>query len=109
MNFEEYQKLAKTTASYPVVGKGFVYPILGLVGEAGEVVNKIKKIFRDDNSQLTEDRKKEISKELGDILWYVAQSSTELGLSLDEIAVANIEMLKSRKERNKLHGDGDNR
>ena len=109
MTFEEYQKLAKKTALYPVIGQSFVYPVLGLAGEAGEMANKIKKIFRDDNGVLTEERKKEISKELGDILWYVAQVSTELGISLDEVAVSNIEMLKSRQERDKLKGDGDNR
>jgi NTP pyrophosphatase (non-canonical NTP hydrolase) len=109
MTFEEYQKLAKKTAQYPVIGQSFIYPVLGLTGEAGEMANKIKKIFRDDNGVLTEERKKEISKELGDILWYVAQVSTDLGISLDEVAVANIEMLKSRQERNVLKGDGDNR
>ena len=109
MNFEEYQKLAKRTAIYPVVGKGFVYPTLGLAGEAGEIVNKVKKIFRDDNNELTEKRKKEIAKELGDILWYVAQISTELGVSLDQVAKDNIEMLSSRQQRNTIKGDGDNR
>jgi len=109
MDFNEYQKLAKKTAVYPVVGQGIVYPALGLAGESGEIMNKIKKIFRDDSGVLTDSRKKEISKELGDILWYVAQVSTELGISLDEVAVANIEMLKSRQERNVLKGDGDNR
>jgi len=109
MTFDEYQQLAKKTALYPVVGKGVVYPALGLAGESGEIMNKIKKIFRDDNGVLTDARKKEIAKELGDILWYIAQVSTELGISLDDIAVSNIEMLKSRQQRNKLKGDGDNR
>lgn len=109
MDLNEYQKLAKRTAVCPLIGHKVVYPALGLAGEAGEVVNKIKKIFRDDNGVLTDSRKKEIFKELGDILWYVAQVSTELDISLDEVAVANIEMLKSRQERDKLKGDGDNR
>jgi NTP pyrophosphatase (non-canonical NTP hydrolase) len=109
MTFEEYQKSAKKTAVYPIVGQSIVYPALGLAGESGEIMNKIKKIFRDDSGVLTDSRKKEISKELGDILWYVAQVSTELGISLDEVAVSNIEMLKSRQERDKIKGDGDNR
>jgi len=109
MTFEEYQKLAKKTAVYPVIGQSFIYPALGLAGESGEIMNKIKKIFRDDNGVLTDSRKKEIAKELGDILWYVAQVSTELGFSLDNIAVSNIEMLKSRQQRDTLKGDGDNR
>lgn len=109
MNFEEYQKLAKRTAVCPLVGHSVVYPALGLAGEAGEAMNKIKKIFRDDNGVLTDSRKKEISRELGDMLWYMAQVCTELDISLDKVAVANIEMLKSRQERNVLKGDGDNR
>lgn len=109
MTFEEYQKLAQKTALFPMVGQRFVYPIMGLAGEVGEVVNKVKKIFRDDNNIITAERKKEIAKELGDVLWYLAQSATELDLSLDNIASDNIEMLKSRQQRNVIRGDGDSR
>ncbi len=109
MNFEEYQKLSRKTAIYPDKDNNFVYVTLGLVGEACEVAEKIKKIFRDNNGILDEERKKVLKKELGDVLWYLAQLSTELGLSLDDIAKFNIEKLSSRKERGTLHGDGDNR
>lgn len=109
MNFEEYQKLSRKTAIYPDKDNNFVYVTLGLVGEAGEIAEKIKKIFRDNNGILDEERKQVLKKELGDVLWYLAQLSTELGLSLDDIACFNIEKLSSRKERGTLHGDGDNR
>lgn len=109
MNFEEYQKLSRETAFYPGKDKNFIYPTLGLAGEAGEVSEKIKKIIRDDAGLLSDDKKTELKKELGDVLWYVAQLSTELGISLDDIAKFNIEKLRSRKERNMLGGSGDNR
>lgn len=109
MNFKEYQKKSRETAIYPNLGENFIYPTLGLVGEAGEVAEKIKKVLRDKNGILDEETKEEIKKELGDVLWYIAQVATELNLSLDDIAKSNLEKLKSRKERNKLQGSGDNR
>lgn len=109
MEFNEYQKKAKETAIYPKVGESYIYPVLGLCGEAGEVAEKIKKIFRDDNGVLTEEKKGIIKKELGDVLWYLSQVATELGLSLDEVALFNLEKLLSRKERGRITGDGDNR
>lgn len=109
MNFDDYQKEAKKTAIYPNVGENFIYPTLGLAGEAGEIAEKIKKVLRDDGGKLTQEKKTELQKELGDILWYVAQLSTELGLSLSKIADKNLEKLSSRKKRGKLRGSGDNR
>jgi NTP pyrophosphatase (non-canonical NTP hydrolase) len=109
MDFQEYQKKSRETAIYPTVGKGFVYPTMGLAGEAGEVSEKIKKLFRDKNGVADGDTKRELEKELGDVLWYLSQIATELGLSLDEVAQKNIEKLFSRKERGALHGNGDNR
>lgn len=109
MDFNQYQKLAKRTASYPVVKEGFVYPMLGLAGEAGEVSNKVKKIFRDDGGVIKEERKEEIKKELGDLLWYIAQLATELDIPLDNIASSNIEKLSLRLSKDTIKGDGDNR
>lgn len=109
MDFKEYQKKSRKTAVYPDAGSNFVYPTLGLSGEAGEVAEKIKKVIRDDGGEVMPEKKKEIEKELGDVLWYVAQIATELGLSLDEIAEKNIEKLYSRMERGKINGSGDNR
>jgi len=109
MTFEEYQKQCETTAVYPDKGKNFIYPTLGLVGEAGEVAEKIKKVLRDNAGVMDNERREVIKKELGDVLWYLAQLSTELGLSLGEVASANVEKLSSRKERGVVNGDGDNR
>jgi len=109
MTFEEYQKKSRKTAIYPNKDKNFIYPTLGLAGEAGEVSEKIKKVLRDNNGVITNEKKEEIKKELGDVLWYVSQIATELGLSLEEIASFNIEKLKLRKERGKLQGSGDDR
>lgn len=109
MTFKEYQKISRKTAVYPVVGEKFVYPALGLAGEAGEVMEKIKKIFRDKNKKVDQATKQEIAKEMGDVLWYLAQLATEFDLSLDEIAESNLKKLLSRLERGALHGSGDNR
>jgi NTP pyrophosphatase (non-canonical NTP hydrolase) len=109
MNFEEYQKKSRVTAKYPDAGNNFIYPTLGLSGEAGEVAEKIKKVIRDKNGVVDEGTKRNIEKELGDVLWYVSQLATELGLSLNKIGQENIEKLYSRMERGKLSGSGDNR
>jgi len=109
MDFQEYQKKSRKTAIYPKIGENYVYPTMGLVNEAGEVAGKVKKIFRDKNGIVSDETKHDISKELGDVLWYVAQVATEFDLSLSEIAQENIEKLTSRMERGMLNGDGDNR
>ena len=109
MNFKEYQKLSRKTAIYPKKGKNFIYPVLGLAGESGEVAEKIKKVLRDKGGKIDKITREEITKELGDVLWYVAQISTELRISLDEVASNNISKLFSRKKRNKISGSGDNR
>lgn len=109
MTFNDYQQESRKTALYPDLGSNFIYPTLGLAGETGEVAEKIKKIIRDDNGFVSEEKRQEIKKEMGDVLWYLAQLATELNLSLDEIAWYNIEKLFSRKERGALNGSGDNR
>lgn len=108
-DFDEYQKACNKTAVYPKVGKKFVYPVFGLMGEAGEVSEKIKKLFRDHGGKLTDEYRQEIAKELGDVMWYIAQLSTELGLKLSDIAKNNLDKLSSRHIRGKVHGSGDNR
>lgn len=109
MDFEEYQKKAGKTAVYPNLGKNFTYPVMGLVGEAGEIANKAKKIIRDHDSEVKDQHVEDMKKELGDVLWYVAQTATEFGLSLNEVAEKNIEKLASRKERGQIQGSGDDR
>lgn len=109
MDFDEYQKKSRKTALYPAIGKKFVYPALGLNGEAGEVAEKVKKIMRDKDGKVSDEDRQELNKELGDVLWYLSQLATEFDLSLGDIAQANIDKLYSRLERGKLGGSGDNR
>ena len=109
MNFEEYQKESRKTAEYPDKDNNYIYPVLGLTGEAGEVAEKIKKVIRNDKGIMSEDKKIEIAKELGDVLWYIAQLATELGLKLEDVAKGNIEKLRSRQERGVIASEGDNR
>lgn len=110
MQFNEYQKKASETAGYPEPGgMAFIYPTLGLAGEAGEVAEKIKKVIRDEGGIISSEKRAEIQKELGDVLWYVSEIARQLELSLDDIATVNIAKLASRKERGVISGSGDNR
>lgn len=110
MKLNEYQEKALKTVVYPKdMGWGYSYPALGLVGEAGEVAEKIKKIIRDKFGEMSFEDKQEIGKELGDVLWYIAILAHEMELDLETIAKGNIEKLASRKKRGVLGGSGDNR
>ena len=109
MNFDEYQEEARQTAAYPAIGHGVIYPTLGLANEAGEVAGKIKKIFRDKSGVIGASEQEALAAELGDVLWYLAQASTELGLSLDHIPARNIAKLLDPRSRGKIQGDGDDR
>jgi len=109
MNFLDYQKKSRQTALYPDRGQNFIYPTLGLAGEAGEVAEKIKKVIRDKGGKIDDITRQELAKELGDVLWYLANLASELELDLSNIAQQNLDKLFSRKDRNKLHGEGDNR
>ncbi len=105
----EYQTQAQTTAVYTNPEQQLICTVLGLSGESGEVAEKFKKIFRDKGGQISEADRLEIQKELGDVLWYVAVLSRTLGLSLEDVASANLAKLKHRFERGMVHGSGDNR
>jgi NTP pyrophosphatase (non-canonical NTP hydrolase) len=109
MNFSDYQARSRKTARYPVIGHGVIYPTLGLTNEAGEVAGKVKKIFRDKGGLIGDEERAALKSELGDVLWYLSQVCTELGISFDEVAEANIEKLYSRLERGKIGGEGDDR
>ena len=108
ITMEEYQKGALSTAIYPGKGTlmGLIYTALGL-GEAGELQGKVKKILRDANDILTDEVHTAIVSELGDILWYLAAMSDELGVPLSDVARYNLMKLADRKARGKLQGDGD--
>lgn len=112
---EDYQERA---AEYAFYSGMLVYPALGLAGEAGEVVDKVKKLIRDDHMPLDEhfhtndldyELREELAKELGDVLWYVALIADDIGFSLSDIATMNLEKLESRQRRGRLSGSGDNR
>jgi NTP pyrophosphatase (non-canonical NTP hydrolase) len=109
MTFNEFQEKAFETAIYPNKGENIVYPTLGLCGESGEVAEKVKKLLRDSNGIMTVEFTSNLSKELGDVMWYLAAICTELGLSMEYIASLNIRKLQDRKQANTLHGSGDNR
>ena len=113
MDLDKYQKRAakydlfETTVD--LKSPGFLEKILGLAGEAGEAADKVKKILRDKGGFASEGDRIELVKELGDVLWYVANVARYLDVDLSEIAKGNIDKLESRRKRNKLHGEGDNR
>lgn len=102
-----FQSLASKTAIYPENLK-ILYPALGLAGEAGEVANKVKKIYRDEK-ELTDEVKEEIGKEIGDVMWYCAALATDLGLDLNKIGSDCIKRLENRKKNGTIKGDGDDR
>tara|TARA_B100001094_G_C18194832_1_gene810012 strand:- start:2852 stop:3178 length:327 start_codon:yes stop_codon:yes gene_type:complete len=108
MDVNAYQAAAKETAIYPK-DLGILYTTLGLVGEAGEVAEKLKKIIRDHGGEMDDDARQSIMLELGDVLWYLANLTSELGYSLRDVAGANIQKLEDRQARKKLHGSGDTR
>jgi NTP pyrophosphatase (non-canonical NTP hydrolase) len=110
MTFDEYQKRALTT----VISEGnefndLLHWVLGINGESGEVAEKVKKIIRDKGGKVTDADKKELGKEIGDVLWYLAVFADHLGISFDDIAANNLKKLADRKERGVLGGSGDSR
>ena len=109
MDFDSYQIEARKTAIYPNKDNNFIYPTLGLVGESGEVAEKIKKILRDKNGKLDYESKLAIKKELGDVLWYMSNLCNELEFSLCDVARTNLEKLKLRLSEGKISGSGDER
>ncbi len=110
ITLKEYQDWTVTTAMYPHAETGNVeelmYLALGLVGEAGEVANKVKKLFRDGDNQ---DLRTELAKELGDVMWYMGRLSSVLDVDLTETLAKNVAKLESRKARGVITGSGDNR
>lgn len=128
LSFGEYQQRTATTAIYGEQIRKILEP-LGLtetqagpimtllrvsyvsngLGEVGEVQGKIKKIIRDSGGTINDERREQLAGELGDVMWYISQMASELGLSLEEVAQANLDKLSGRKERGTLQGSGDNR
>lgn len=117
MKFSHYTNEALKTSIYPSGGIiGLSYTALGLVGEAGEVAERIKKLIRDDEVSSPESVKEALKykrdaiiKELGDVLWYINAMCSELDTDLSEVAQVNLDKLKSRMDRGRIKGSGDNR
>ncbi len=112
MKVEDYQNIIEKTAVFPEA-IGLAYCGLGLTGEAGEVAEKIKKLYRDtnylDEGDFSNDFKNALKKELGDVLWYLTATANQVNLTLSEIMEANYNKLIKRRETNTLHGSGDDR
>jgi NTP pyrophosphatase (non-canonical NTP hydrolase) len=108
MELNKYQEEALVTKTY---GKGIeiIYPTIKMNGEAGEVAEKVGKVLRDKEGIFTDEIKLEIAKEIGDVMWYCAALAHDLGYTLEEVAQMNIDKLKSRQDRGKISGSGDNR
>ena len=129
MTFEENQKAVHETAEYPEIivsdqnrldaitsdtppnniRSNYIYPALGLAGEAGEVVEKIKKVVRNNNGVINQKETNEIFKEIGDVFWYCTELINCLGGSIEEVLQMNLDKLKDRSERNMIKSQGDNR
>jgi NTP pyrophosphatase (non-canonical NTP hydrolase) len=110
MTFDEYQKQALKTVvnDYEPLMEKTIWA-MGVAGEAGEVVEKWKKIVAYKKGEISEDDLAELAKELADVVWYIAVMAHSLGLSFDDIMARNLEKLKSRQARNVIRGAGDNR
>lgn len=107
-SFEEYGEFVRGMKIYPEEYK-VIYPALGLVGEAGEIAEKIKKVLRDNDGEWTDTTKAAILDELGDPLWYIAALADDLGFTLQDVIDNNVTKLTSRKLRGVLRGSGDSR
>lgn len=110
MTFDEYQKRATTTSTIdPKSVTAPYYFALGLNGEAGEVAEKMKKIIRNHDNDISQLDLEDFKKELGDVLWYISMMTTQVGLSLEDVANTNLAKLADRKARNVIKSTGDNR
>lgn len=112
-NFDSYQEASKTFLldKFKMMRKKNLakYCALGLCEEAGEVAGKIKKSIRDAGGKIDAERVEAIVLEMGDTLWYLSIMAHALGVPLSYVAEKNIEKLTDRLNRNKIHGEGDNR
>lgn len=115
--FGEYQQFIHKTGEYPGQRKigeppnltGISYTALGLTGEAGEVADKVKKILRDHDGQLTDELRQGLIKEMGDTLWYLTALAVELDVSMAYVAQTNMDKINDRTARGTRQGSGDDR
>ena len=111
MDFNEYQKLAARTATFE--NKEAWYPLmyvaLGVAGESGELIEKLKKVMRNDDGVISEEKREGMKQEIGDILWYLSQFARLIDVSFQDVAQANIDKTWDRAQRGVLKSEGDNR
>lgn len=113
LTLSDYQKRTTETAVYPGARQknliGLLYSSIGAGNEAGEILGKVKKVLRDDDLIVTDEKRVAIADEVGDVLWYLGQVTDQLGLDLGAIAESNLAKLADRKARGVIGGSGDNR
>jgi NTP pyrophosphatase (non-canonical NTP hydrolase) len=111
MDLDEYQKRAaetdKTSNDDPMFSR--MYLSMGLAGETGEVIEKMKKIVRNEGGVVSDEKKEELKREMGDVLWYLSQLARSLGISFNDVAEANLKKLADRAVRDVLKSEGDSR
>ncbi len=107
LTFEQYDKWLTKNIQNPQ--KDLLLQVLGICGEAGEIAEKMKKIVRDKGGVIGEEDKMLMAKELGDVLWYLARFAQSIDMSIEDVALMNIEKLESRVKRGVVLGDGDER
>jgi NTP pyrophosphatase (non-canonical NTP hydrolase) len=102
-------------AGIKAISQELAYNIVGMSGEAGEVLEKMKKSWRDvglDNiyAQLSEEEARHgLALELGDVLYYIARTANLLGYDLSEIVEMHVDKLNGRLKRGTIKGEGDYR
>ncbi len=113
MTLDDYQKKAITfdhmKGDKDITSLDFMAKVLGIVGESGEFADKVKKLYRNNGGTMSEDERKELLKELGDILWYISVTAHYLGADFESIATNNLAKLQDRLDRNVIASKGDNR
>lgn len=113
MDFNEFQRECRKTdvgtSAQDCLEPGWLYYCLGIAGETGELMEKIKKLFRDKNGVIDFEFKEAVIKEMGDVQWYMARLCDVFNIDFESVPVMNIKKLASRKDRGELHGDGDDR
>lgn len=109
MEMDDYQQAALRTARDKDAPDEFMHLVLGLVGEAGEIAEKVKKLVRDKRGDLAQLDRDDMAAELGDVLWYAAVLANFLDISFDDVARRNVDKLADRQRRGVLGGSGDRR
>jgi len=107
MTIQEYEDFMSTSKVYNCLP--IIYPILGMNGETGEVAEKVKKCLRDNDGIFGGQIKKDILKELADVLWYIWATADDMGYTLKDVMEVGIKKVKERQETNTVHGEGDDR